>query len=44
MTSHRFEPDAMKLNRNVPLRGIADTTRQVSAPADSSGAWALVVL
>ena len=30
--NYRHGPDAMKLNRNVPLRGNADTKRRVSAP------------
>ena len=29
-------PDAMSTNRNVPLRGIADTTKRVSAPPAKS--------
>ena len=30
--SDRNEPDAMSTNRNVPLRGIADSTKRESAP------------
>lgn len=37
MTSNCDRPDAMSTNRNVPLRGIADTTKRASAPP--TGLW-----
>jgi hypothetical protein len=36
MTSNRNRPDAVNPDRNVPLRGIADTTKRVPAPPAQS--------